>query len=130
MVFNQTGHQLEPSIGNERLGHNLRRVLHIFQIAGIASGIKEASETSASFKAPLNDLEIKDLLKIFRNDSFGSLTLRLTDVFALDLGNALDARRFVGRAPEQVDTFIANVVEPIRQRYVDLGNQQSEQLRV
>ncbi len=49
---------------------------------------------------------------------------------AVDLGNALDARRFVGRAPEQVDTFIANVVEPIRQRYGSLGNQQSEQLRV
>ncbi len=49
---------------------------------------------------------------------------------AVDLGNALDARRFVGRAPEQVDTFIANVIEPIRQRYCDLGNQQSEQLRV
>lgn len=49
---------------------------------------------------------------------------------SVDLGNALDARRFVGRAPEQVDAFIANVVEPIRQRYGDLGNQQSEQLRV
>lgn len=49
---------------------------------------------------------------------------------SVDLGNALDARRFVGRAPEQVDAFIADVVEPIRQRYRDLGNQQSEQLRV
>lgn len=49
---------------------------------------------------------------------------------SVDLGSALDARRFVGRAPEQVDSFIANVVEPIRQRYRDLGNQQSEQLRV
>ena len=49
---------------------------------------------------------------------------------AVDLSNALDARRFVGRAPEQVDLFIANIVEPIRQRYRDLGNQQSEQLRV
>jgi adenylosuccinate lyase len=49
---------------------------------------------------------------------------------SVDLGNALDARRFVGRAPEQVDGFIANVVEPIRRQYRDLGNQQSEQLRV
>jgi adenylosuccinate lyase len=49
---------------------------------------------------------------------------------AVDLSHALDTRRFVGRAPEQVDAFIANVVEPIRQRYGDLGNQQSEQLRV
>lgn len=57
--------------------------------------------------------------------------LKTDSAFAsVDLGNALDARRFVGRAPEQVDAFIANVVEPIRQRYRDLGNQQSEQLRV
>ncbi len=57
--------------------------------------------------------------------------LKTDTAFAsVDLGNALDARRFVGRAPEQVDTFIANVIEPIRQRYCDLGNQQSEQLRV
>jgi adenylosuccinate lyase len=57
--------------------------------------------------------------------------LKIDPAFAsVDLGNALDARQFVGRAPEQVDAFIANVVEPIRQRYGDLGNQQSEQLRV
>ena len=49
---------------------------------------------------------------------------------SVDLSNALDARRFVGRAPEQVDAFIANVVEPIRQRYSAVRNQQSEQLRV
>ncbi len=30
---------------------------------------------------------------------------------------ALDASQFVGRAPEQVDEFVAEVVEPIRQRY-------------
>ncbi len=57
--------------------------------------------------------------------------LKTDSAFAsVDLGNALDARRFVGRAPEQVDTFIADVIEPIRQRYGDLGKQQSEQLRV
>ncbi len=49
---------------------------------------------------------------------------------SVDLGNALDARRFIGRAPEQVDAFIANVIEPIRVRYSGLRNQQSEQLRV
>ncbi len=64
---------------------------------------------------------VNDLLERLKADSaFASV----------DLGNALDARRFVGRAPEQVDTFIANIVEPIRQRYGHLVNQQSEQLRV
>lgn len=37
----------------------------------------------------------------------------------IDLEAALDPSRFVGRAPEQVDQFIEQVVEPIRQRYRD-----------
>ncbi len=36
---------------------------------------------------------------------------------AVDLVQALDASRFVGRAPEQVDEFLADVVSPIRRRY-------------
>jgi adenylosuccinate lyase len=35
----------------------------------------------------------------------------------IDFGDALDPARFVGRAPQQVDEFIADVVEPIRKRY-------------
>jgi adenylosuccinate lyase len=35
----------------------------------------------------------------------------------VDVGSALDARQFVGRAPEQVDEFLADVVQPIRERY-------------
>lgn len=36
---------------------------------------------------------------------------------SLDLDSALDARRYIGRAPHQVDDFVANVVAPIRGRY-------------
>lgn len=35
----------------------------------------------------------------------------------VDLSDVLDASKYVGRSPEQVDAFIAEVVEPIRQRY-------------
>lgn len=35
----------------------------------------------------------------------------------IDLGRALDPARFVGRAPQQVDEFLAEVVEPLRRRY-------------
>lgn len=35
----------------------------------------------------------------------------------VDFEAALDPRKFIGRAPQQVDRFIAEVVEPIRQRY-------------
>ncbi len=39
---------------------------------------------------------------------------------AVDFAAALDPDRFVGRAPEQVDAFLAEVVEPILKSYSDL----------
>ncbi len=47
----------------------------------------------------------------------------------LDLAGLLDPADFVGRAPQQVDEFLAEVVEPIRQRYANRLGQQAE-LRV
>ena len=38
---------------------------------------------------------------------------------AVDLGSVLNANQYIGRAPEQVDAFIAEVVEPIRARFRD-----------
>jgi adenylosuccinate lyase len=35
----------------------------------------------------------------------------------IDLAAALDPTKFVGRAPQQVDEFLAEVIEPIRKRY-------------
>jgi adenylosuccinate lyase len=35
----------------------------------------------------------------------------------LDLDTALDAAQLVGRAPEQVDEFVAELVEPLRAKY-------------
>jgi adenylosuccinate lyase len=55
--------------------------------------------------------EANDLLERLRNDpSFKGV----------DLSGTLDGRRFVGRAPEQVDSFIAKVVQPIRDRYAGM----------
>ena len=31
----------------------------------------------------------------------------------------MDPQQFVGRSPEQVDEFIAEVIEPIREAYVE-----------
>lgn len=46
--------------------------------------------------------------------------LRADDHFmSLDLEGLLDAGKYVGRSPEQVDAFIAQVVGPIRKRYGD-----------
>lgn len=51
--------------------------------------------------------------------------LRGEAMFAgVELDSAMDASAFIGRAPQQVDQFIAQVVEPIRKRYADrLGHQ-------
>lgn len=49
---------------------------------------------------------------------------------SVDLSGALNAGRFVGRAPEQVDSFLRMHVEPVRQKYrADLAGS-AEALRV
>ena len=53
--------------------------------------------------------------------------LSFDEAFAkVDLGAALDPSQFVGRAPEQVDQFVAEVVEPIRSRYPKLSAPEEE----
>ena len=37
----------------------------------------------------------------------------------VDLSALMDPQQFVGRSPEQVDEFIAEVIEPIREAYVE-----------
>jgi adenylosuccinate lyase len=44
----------------------------------------------------------------------------------VDFHAVLDSSQFVGRAPEQVDQFIAEVVEPIRARYGDQMDGEAE----
>ncbi len=54
-----------------------------------------------------------------RNDLLDRL--RQEEVFGgLDFDQVLDRSSLVGRSPEQVDEFLAEVVGPIRQRYPDL----------
>ena len=49
--------------------------------------------------------------------------LRSDAAFAsIDLDAALDPQGFVGRAPDQVDEFVSQQVEPIRQRYAETLN--------
>ena len=57
--------------------------------------------------------------------------LQTDSAFAtVDLTGTLDTRRFVGRAPEQVDAFLANIIEPIRDRYASELEQTADDLRV
>jgi adenylosuccinate lyase len=48
----------------------------------------------------------------------------------VDLSHALDASRFVGRAPEQVDEFVRDYVDPIRSRYASCLQGGNEELKV
>ncbi len=41
------------------------------------------------------------------------------DFAAVEFGWLLDPRQYIGRAPEQVDQFVQNVVAPVRRRYGD-----------
>jgi adenylosuccinate lyase len=45
---------------------------------------------------------------------------------AVDFRRLEDQKAFVGRAPQQVEEFIAEIVEPIRQRYRRLGTQTAD----
>jgi len=46
----------------------------------------------------------------------------------VDLQAALDPQKFVGRAPQQVDEFLQEIVEPIRARYPEALSSQAEVL--
>jgi adenylosuccinate lyase len=47
-----------------------------------------------------------------------------------NLTAALDAKRFIGRAPEQVDAFINDIVGPIRKKYAAELGKTADELRV
>jgi adenylosuccinate lyase len=53
--------------------------------------------------------------------------LRADPAFAsVNLGQVMNPRQYVGRAPEQVDAFVEKVVKPIRERYEDALGQRVE----
>jgi adenylosuccinate lyase len=57
--------------------------------------------------------------------------LKADPAFAsVDFHAALDARQYVGRAPEQVDAFVQDVVEPIRKKYASDLSRGTEPVRV
>lgn len=48
----------------------------------------------------------------------------------VNLASALDPKQFIGRAPEQVDAFLRDVIEPIRRRFGEESRSAAEDLRV
>jgi adenylosuccinate lyase len=63
------------------------------------------------------------------NDLFDRL--KSDPAFAsVDLHSALDSRQFIGRAPQQVDAFVLDVVERIRTKYASELKRAAEAVRV
>lgn len=49
---------------------------------------------------------------------------------SVDLSSTLDASRYIGRAPQQVDEFVETCVDPVRREYRDALEGDAEDLRV
>ncbi|MCA9049150.1 MAG: hypothetical protein KDA89_10510 [Planctomycetaceae bacterium] len=62
-----------------------------------------------------------DLIQRLQNDPAFS---------AVDLQGTLDARRYIGRAPEQVDMFLSEHIRPLRHEYANELTGEAESLRV
>ncbi|MCA9073429.1 MAG: adenylosuccinate lyase [Planctomycetaceae bacterium] len=57
--------------------------------------------------------------------------LKTDDAFtSVDLSDTLNPSRYIGRAPEQVDAFIAEVISPIRERYENVLTSTDVDLKV
>lgn len=48
----------------------------------------------------------------------------------VNMSDALDARKYIGRAPEQVDAFVAEIVNPLREKYSADLEREDVELRV
>jgi adenylosuccinate lyase len=80
-----------------------------------------SQETAAQVK---EEGQPNDLLQRLRNDP-------LFAPLEIDWDSVLDPQAYVGRAAEQVDRFVAEILEPIRSRYAhDLATDSVAQLRV
>ena len=64
-----------------------------------------------------------DLLQRIANDPVFGLTIE-------ELNSIMDAKNFVGRAPQQTEEFIKNVVKPILEANKDLLSDTGEEIRV
>ena len=63
---------------------------------------------SPDFQLKWNGRAVHDLIERLQKDAAWG---------QVNLAEVLDARRYIGRAPEQTEQFVRHVVEPIRERY-------------
>jgi adenylosuccinate lyase len=74
-----------------------------------------------------HSMEAAEQVKIHGQANDLTDRLKSDEAFAdLDFERLLDPSSFIGRAPQQVDEFLAAEVEPVRRKYADLLGQTSE----
>ena len=93
-------------------------------MAGVRAG-GDRQELHESIRRHSQDAALVVKLQGKPNDLIDRL--RQDPAFAnIDLGQVLDAQKYIGRAPEQVDAFIEKVVTPIRHRHKAVLGQRVE----
>ncbi|HBN76729.1 MAG TPA: adenylosuccinate lyase [Planctomycetaceae bacterium] len=86
--------------------------------------------------------ELHELIRVYSHEASkvvkeeglpNDLIERLTkdDAFSkIDLAATLDAKRYIGRSPEQVDEFLRDYIEPIRKDFAEALKRGAEDLKV
>lgn len=97
-------------------------------MAGLkAGGDRQELHEAIRVHSVLSDEQVKqhgkehDLIERLRQDPL------FTNI---DLNATLDAHKYIGRAPEQVDEFLSEIIAPIQQRYQNALGGSAEELRV
>jgi len=88
-----------------------------FLMAGVRAG-GDRQELHESIR--VHSLDAIEQVKVHGLENDLISRLKGDDRFAqVNLEDALDARKYIGRAPQQVDEFLAEVVQPIRDKFAD-----------
>jgi adenylosuccinate lyase len=99
-----------------------------FLMAGVAAG---GDRQDLHERVRVHSQEAGRQVKEFGRENDLLSRLAADPAFArVDLTEATNARHYVGRAPEQVDRFVEDVIEPIRARYPAALRADAGQVRV
>lgn len=124
-----SGLKVFPQVISRRLNDELPfMATEEILMAGVAAG---GDRQELHERIRVHSLEAGRQVKEFGHTNDLMSRLKQDAAFGrVDLSSALDSRRFVGRAPEQVDEFIATVVAPIRERYRTVLSASPDELKV
>jgi adenylosuccinate lyase len=99
-----------------------------FLMAGVAAG---GDRQDLHERVRVHSQEAGRQVKEFGRENDLLARLAADPAFAnVNLGEVSNARHYVGRAPEQVDAFVSEIVDPIRRKYPEALKADAGQVRV